>query len=124
MNKNLPIIEVPASGKKTWYGGAYTLAFVYSKSGNFLIKGYSEEVKEYLKKNHTHWFANFTFFHKGENRSFWKFWKEDIFISNNDHRTRKRSGRKKMTVSVYRNEQKNLNFKRLPKHWIPEFDQL
>ena len=38
-------ILVESSGVKGWYGGAYTLVFVYSEHGNFVLKGYMKEVE-------------------------------------------------------------------------------
>lgn len=50
MNKEqLPVIEVPASGKPGWMGGAWCLVFVYSTKGNFLLKGFIEECEKYIK---------------------------------------------------------------------------
>ena len=43
------VIEIEPDSKKGWSGGAYTLAYVYSNKGNFLVKGYIREVEEYLK---------------------------------------------------------------------------
>lgn len=48
--KNWPTINVQANGKCGWMGGAFSLSFVYSNRGNFLLKGYVKEVEEYLKK--------------------------------------------------------------------------
>lgn len=134
LNKKYPVIEVPASGKSGWSGGAYCLCFVYSKyKGNFVLKGYYEEVKEYLKKNYTHYFCNFSLWHRGFNRDIWDFWKENISIFEPSRRKRK-GGREKFEVRPYSiwfeddatTEEKDkmaLKFKRLPKRWIPEFDK-
>ena len=130
-NKKYPVIEVPASGKSGWSGGAYTLCFVYSKhKGNFVLKGYYEEIQEYLKKNYTHYFCNFSLWHRGMNRDIWSFWKDGvgIFEPNKDMKRWKwevrpyTGGRK--DISLEESENKCLRFKRLPKRWIPEFDKL
>lgn len=63
--KKFKEIEVPASGKNGWAGGAYTMAFVYSNKGNFVVKGFFEEVKNFLKKKKNEgwkYFANYTMF--------------------------------------------------------------
>jgi len=132
-NKKYPVIDVPASGKRKWSGGAYTLCFVYSKyNGNFVLKGYHDEVREYLKKNYTHYFCNFSLWYRGFNRDIWDFWKEDISIFEPSRRKRK-GAREKYEVRPYSSwfeddvttEEKkkmSLKFKRLPKRWIPEFD--
>jgi len=130
-NKKYPVIEVPASGKTGWGGGAYTLCFVYSKhKGNFVLKGYYEEIQEYLKKNYTHYFCNFSLWHRGSNRDIWSFWKDGIgiFEPNNTRKRQKWEIRPYTCgykdISLKESENKALYFKRLPKRWIPEFDKL
>jgi len=80
MKKELTPIIISSSGERTWLGGAYVLAFVYSKKGNFLVKGYMNEVKEYIKKTYTHYFVNYSLWHNGEHRNFWSFWKNNVGI--------------------------------------------
>lgn len=133
-NKKYPVIEVPAEGKTGWYDGAYCLCFVYSKyNSNFVLKGYYREVKEYLKKNYTHYFYNMSLWHKGFSRDIWGFWKKDIGIFDVSIRERKKG--KKIQVRPYSCSYENrpteeeirsktFYFKRLPKCWIPEFNIL
>lgn len=135
-NKKYPVIEVAASGKRGMWGGAYTLCFVYSKyNGNFVLKGYSKEVQEYLKKNYTHYFYNMTLWHRGMHRDIWKFWKEDMGIFEPDRRSKYLKGKAKWKFQVRpytswdddgmkKEEFEPLWFKRMPKRWIPEFDNL
>lgn len=131
-NKKYPVIEVPSSGKPTCIGGAYVLCFVYSKyNNNFVLKGYFKEVIEYLEKNYTHYFYYISFWHQGSSRGYWSFWKKNVHIFfPSSHE--KRNG-KKIIVKPYNsdscrsdniNDEKIFKFKRLPKHWIPEFDKL
>ncbi len=132
-NKKYEVIEVPASGKRGWSGGAYTLCFVYSKyKGNFVLKGYIKEVEEYLQKNYTHYFYNLSLWHNGFHRDIWKFWKKDIGIFEPSSRG-KRMNERKIEIRTYsdwlhdgetKNKSISLKFKRLPKRWIPEFDTL
>lgn len=143
LNKKYPVIEVPADGKSGMSGGAYCLCFVYSKyNGNFVLKGYMREVQEYLKKNYTHYFYNLSLWHHGMNRNIWYFWKENVGVFDVSIKERRKG--KKTEVRPYsnsylnddnmsmkeivdmkvENEKKTLKFKRLPKRWIPEFDQL
>jgi hypothetical protein len=134
LNKKYPVIEVAASGKHEWGGGAYTLCFVYSKyKGNFVVKGYFKEVKEYLKKNYTHYFYNMSLWHRGLSRDIWYFWKDDIGIFE-PSKMRKDWKFKVSPYSYYGGREnkmseteilaKTFSFKRLPKRWIPEFDTL
>jgi hypothetical protein len=124
LKKKYPVIDVPADGRPRWGGGAFTLAFVYSKhKGNFVLRGYHDEVRKYLKKNYTHYFVNYSLWSYSGCRSIWDFWKESISIF---EPTKKRN---KYEVGLYSNHWNNekpeyLKFKRLPKHWIPEFDNL
>ena len=136
LNKKYPIIDVPASGKSEWYGGAFTLCFVYSKyKGNFILRGYVKEVEEYLKKNHTHYFYNKSLWYHGFNRDIWGFWKDGIGIFEPNRCSKIYKGKEKWKFQVrqygylFNEEMKDtkeetLYFKRFPKHWIPEFDKL
>jgi hypothetical protein len=138
LNKKYPVIDVPASGKPTWMGGAYVLCFVYSKyKGNFILRGYFKEVEEYLKKNYTHYFYNMSLWHHGNNRDIWHFWKDGVGIHTPHRHSKifKGKDRWKFQVRPYTNwhddeevkkeaEEKSLWFKRMPKRWIPEFDTL
>lgn len=126
-NKQYPVIDVPASGKRGWAGGAYCLCFVYSKyNGNFVLRGYIEEVTDFLKKNYTHYYYNKSLWSDGFNRDIWGFWKKDIGLFSPE----KRGDEKKFVIRPYYKhdedkndvERKTLKFKRLPKRWIPEFD--
>ena len=130
-NKKYPEIEVPATGKRGWGGGAYTLCFVYSKyKGNVVLKGYYQEVQDYLKKNYTHYYCNYSLWYHGGNRDIWSFWKDGIGIFEPSN-TRKRVKWEIRPytcgyddVSLEDSNKKALYFKRLPKRWIPEFDKL
>lgn len=59
------ITEAPASGKKSWAGGAFTIAFVYSNKGNFIVKGFLNEVEAHLaslKNRGYKYFVNYTLY--------------------------------------------------------------
>jgi hypothetical protein len=125
--KNIRVIEVPASGKTTWMGGAYTIAFVRSKSGNFILKGYMREIEEYLKENYTHYFANLTLYHKGKSRNIWRFWKDNVSL----WESKTPRGRKYYTrgmefrfTNPSTGKRESMRFKRLPNKWIPELEKL
>lgn len=125
MNKNYPVIQVPANGKPDWYLGARTLCFVYSKHhGNFILEGYRGEVMEYLKKNYTHYFYYVSMWCDGKSRGHWQFWKDYITIIEPDKRKpKRRKPQFKYRINGY-NSVSLLSFKRIPKRWIPEFDDL
>ena len=132
-NKKYPVIDIPADGKSGIAGGAYCLCFVYSKyKGNVVLRGFMREVENYLKKNYTHYFCNFSLWHRGRNRDIWKFWKKDVSIYRSSRRL-KYSRKKKWKIKKYDHTKnysdedhvvEQLEFKRLPKRWIPEFDKL
>jgi len=132
-NKKYPEINIPADGESGMDGGAYCICFVYSKyKGNVVLKGYRREVKKYLKKNFTHYFCNWSLWYHGQNRDIWDFWKESVGILQPD-RSKKRGRRTKWEVykvdrtKGYGEDErypKRLFFKRMPKRWIPEFDEL
>ena len=128
-HKNYPIIEIMPDGKADWYEGSYCLLFVYSKyNGNFIIKGYRREALKYLKENYNHYFYYVSMWHNGKSRGHWKFWKESDIIIFEPSKEEKYS--KFRFVKYDRNNGFNttnsfeLSFKRMPKRWIPEFDNL
>jgi hypothetical protein len=132
-NKKYPVINVPASGKPVWYGGARTMAFVYSRDhGNFVLEGFSQEVEEYLKKNYTHYFFYHSMWSDGQSRGHWKFWKDNIGIFEPDkHRKTWKyevrpysGGYRHVELSTEELKRKTFHFKRLPKRWISEFNKL
>lgn len=121
--KELKVIEVPASGKANWLGGAFCHAFVYSKfKGNFLVKGYYEEVKEYIKKNYSHYFVNYTLFGYNGFRDIWDFWLDSVSLWEPDRKYSRRKNSHKWFVGD-RSVGIELYFRRLPKRWIKEFDR-
>jgi len=140
-NKMYPVIEIPADGKRGIAGGAYCLCFLYTKhKGNMVIKGYVREVEEYVNKNFTHYFYNLSLWNLGQHRDIWHFWKKGVNIYDPD---KYKKGVKKenlifrvrprcdwswdVSKEEYKRQQKDaderqLVFKRMPKRWIPEFD--
>ena len=142
-NKHYPVIEIPADGKSGMMGGAYCLCFVYTKhKGNFVVKGYVREVEEYVKKNYTHYFYNLSLWYLGSHRDIWHFWKENVGIHEPTRSTKRGKISKEdrrfkirprtdwswdVSDEEYKRQHKEaderqLVFKRMPKRWIPEFD--
>lgn len=110
-------ITVPNSGKSGWSGGARVLVFVYSNKGNFVLEGYWKECMDELKKYKTlgyKYFYNITSWHQGQSRNLWGFWKNTVYF------IRPRRHKKWMIMA----NPHRLYFKRLPKRWIPEFENL
>lgn len=57
------VIEVPSSGKKSWDYGAWCMVWVYSEKGNFLLKGFYKECKNYLTNSELKCWAIFNLYH-------------------------------------------------------------
>jgi len=128
--KLYPIIDVKASGHPDWYRGAFVLAFVYSKHhGNFILRGYRGEVKKYLEKKYTHYFVYWSMWCNGTSRGHWEFWKDRVsfYEPSKLRKTWKYNIVKYDDVSFggFIKTMKVLDFpfKRIPKRWIPLFDQ-
>ena len=131
--KLYPIIDVPADGKPKWMGGAFSLYFVYSKyCGNFILRGYSDEVEKYLEKNYTHYFYYNSLWSQGRSRGHWQFWKDGVYFTTPSKLNKtwkysivrfKTSGRFFGLDELKQQKEIRLTFKRLPKQWIPEFNQ-
>jgi hypothetical protein len=103
----------------------YTLAFVYAENGNLLVKGYIQEVNEYLKTLGQKYFTRYTFYNQGEHRGHWKFYKDGVYISTPDIKRRKKDSKNKYEfVSYITKPITTLKFKRIPNRWIPEFNNL
>lgn len=132
-------ITLPTPGRRKkvqWFDNTYvpyTTTFVYSKySGNFIIRGYSNDVQEYLKKNHTHYFYNMCFISDGRVRAtVWEFWNDNWSIRRTWEFSKKFPGH----FILYRRgdgyshgkksqgKRKEYRFKRIPSRWIPLMDK-
>lgn len=132
--KEYPIMKVSPNGKSNWGEGARTWCFVYSKNhGNFILEGYRGEVEAFLKKNYTHYFCYYSMWRNGRSRGYWKFWKD---ASVQIYEPSKISKKWKYRVIKYKpsdgygyristkKEERVLEFKRLPKRWISDFNEL
>lgn len=121
----MPIV-IEADGKSGMMGGAYTLAFVYSPRGNFLIKGYHREVKEYIEKTFNRAFVNYSLWHNKygskKYRTIWKFIGDRFSIL--EPQIAHKKGFTKWRIYDRQTHKVVLTFKRLPKTWIPEFSLL
>ncbi len=131
-------IRISPTGIPTWSEGAFTIAFMYSqKHGNFVVKGYMKEVKQYLKENVTgHYFGWFTLWSDGKHRTIlytdtdvkglcydcgWHIYSPSFYQP--DGRYRKVLERTKYHI-INKITGKEMELKRIPKKWIPEFTEL
>jgi len=127
MKRKFTIIDIPAKGKQEWWGGSFTLTFVYAPQGNFLLKGYKREVDEYMNTHFKRYFYRAVLYRHGENRTIFRFSSEcELHVS--EPSLKKRDYNTRFTVtprSYYSNKDAFiLRFKRFPTKWIPEFDYL
>lgn len=125
MKKELNVIEVPASGNKDWGGGAYCIVFLYTKhKGNLVVKGYRDEVDDYIKSNYTHYFANYTLWSEKGFRSIWRFWNDRFYIISPDRGINRHRSRTNYKWRITNFNKKTISFRRFPNRWIPQFDEL
>ena len=122
-------IIVPKVTKRSWSDGAYTIAFIYSNKGNFVLKGFSGDVRHYLKdlvKRDYKYFANFTYWQYGMCRNHWLFYKDHIYIFEPVlvGRMRKIPPYKSKFHYTVTNFTTVSKFKRLPNKWIADFERL
>ena len=130
MKKELNVIEIAPTGKKECGGGAYCIAFVYSKfNGNFIVKGYHSEVKDFIAQTYTHYFVNYTLWSAFGFRSIWGFWKSGWYIHKPDRKREKPCSYYK-AIPRYKwelmnfGDDKKFKFRRFPKRWISLFDEI
>jgi len=122
------VIEVPASGETGMWGGAYTLAYVYSSKGNFLVKGYLREVEKYIEQTFKEkYFVNLSLWHRGKHRDIWKFWKDKVQMNaaNPFRYNDRKPDPKHRKWEIYSGsgpDRIEVKFKRIPKRWVPELE--
>jgi hypothetical protein len=120
-------IDIKADGKRGMYGGAWCLAFVYTPKGNFLIRGYHREVKKYVSETFKNGFVNYSLwdneYGKKRHRDIWEFINLQLSIFE-PSRSRRGKSRHKWEIYDSRKREVVMRFKRMPKCWIPEFNNL
>lgn len=127
MKSKFTVIGVPAKGKQDWWGGAFTLTFVYAPHGNFLVKGYKREVDDYIESHFKRYFLRSVLYRHGEHRTIFRFSDEcQLFVSEPKLSIHDYSTRFKVMPRSYHTNKDSimLKFKRFPTKWIPEFDYL
>jgi hypothetical protein len=120
-----------ADGYSLWEPNSkpYAIYFVYSKCGRkCVVKGMSEEVREFCQKNFPEALLRYTFWKDGRSRGGWTFTKPKIYAqeisrilsSDENEKCKKRRGIR--VIKYYDNRFEEFYFRRMPKKWIPEFD--
>lgn len=130
--KNWPKIEVPSSGNKSEYG--WCMYHVYAKTGNFVVTGFLPEVKEWMnnfsKTVTNKWFANRSLYKDGKCRySSWIGSNFSIFTPKREkyylNSFRETSYIVRRKFKFYNSiTTKAISFKRLPKRWVDEMDEI
>jgi hypothetical protein len=117
--ENFEVIEVPASGKRDWFGGAWCLVWVYSKSGNFLLKGYRNECEDYIKSKGWSCWAIYNLYGRYGHRTVLLTYNCDFEISNPSRMSKKKTS-EDFKYKIYRkgNYRGAINVKRLPKVFV------
>jgi len=135
--QEFPVIEVKASGNPEWMGGAWCLVWVYTTNGNFLLKGFRKECKEYIKEKGWKCWAVFNLYHgkalekfpyyrrppaEPGYRTIIETFKCDFNIYSPYITTTERMRKEDYRFSVHpKGDKKSLKLKRLPKQFI-DFD--
>lgn len=101
----------------------FCMIFVYAPQGNFLIKGMYEACRTYLKQHFLKYVAKITTWCKGLKFSHLTS-SRGIYITTNDTTGQKRK-RKKFVVRLnLGKEYRTVEFRHLPKKWIPIYDEV
>ena len=126
-----PEILAPNVTKKSWYkGGPFSICFVYSNKGNFVVKGWMGDIESYLKgliNKGYKFFYKLSMYHYGIERSGWFFYKENIHIRKPSLKVKNKKNKfnQPYHFTVYSlDNDLYYKFKRLPNRWIPEFDKI
>ena len=127
--KNIKTTTVITLGKFTRIPGhsdPFTIFFVYSTIGNYVIKGMPKEVSDYLRNNFVQkripYFLRYTYWKDGVSRGGWLA-SSGIYIKDNRKDLHKRRG---YTITIYKNNtplRSTIMFlRRMPQHWISDFE--
>ena len=112
----LPEIELSKfySCRKHWFSQPFTICFVYPKDGKpFVLKGMAPDVDDYLSKIGLALYRS-TYWQDGKSRGSWAFTDSNRYVE--------KLPNGKFCVTIYGMANKTINFRRMPKRWIPEFD--
>lgn len=134
--KKIKYTEIQLAGNKNAFKGNYgakgfALTFVYSNKGNFLIKGFWGETEAYLDKlvqDGLKFYYQYSFYKDGKKRfTYTNFWKRSVSVLAPEKDTWGNRHRNKFVIkklNKYGHWETILEFKRLPKRWIPEFEKI
>lgn len=99
----------------------FCIAFVYSKFGNFVVKGMSREVETYIAQKFPFCFYKYTFWKNGESRGGWKTPNGlALYFSPKKIKNRTRFVVSMNTTNGWQSD--ILTFRNMPKKWLPIFD--
>ena len=105
----------------------YAIYYVYAEHENFIVKGMSDDVSEWLnkyKKNCDKYFYRYTYWKDGISRGGWMSSK-DMRISRHPYNNSDFRKRGKYYISIKFNGTwltDHIVLRRMPNKWIPEFD--
>lgn len=137
-------IETEISQVKT-KGAVWTMFFIYTPKGNYLIKGWVRsdgwDIEQYVNKKFEKCFYRYTFWQNGQSRGGWRFANKErnrhlfwmsgrnllidghtVYDLNN--KLIKISKNKTYAVCFHLDKIYAIGFRKVPTKWIAEFDQL
>jgi len=129
-------IYIDADGESGMAGGAWSICFVYSNQGNFILKGYLRECREFLSKakrdRGLKYIVCQSLYHRGRSRDIWDCSDERVHIWGpspkylNYNKSSWGKGESKWRI-IIRDDKgwdadkvKEFKIKRIPKKWVPE----
>lgn len=113
-------IEVPNVTKPSWWLGAWTIAYIYSNKGNYILKGWRGDVLEYIHNLNIRYFVNFVLYHQGTKRNIWDCSNPNVTIFEpKPFKRGKHTAKYHFRVKNY-DADKTFKLKRLPKRYVEE----
>jgi hypothetical protein len=109
--------------KDEWGARPWTIYFVYTRHGNFVVKGYSDQVSDYVKLNFPNSFYRYTYWKDGQSRGSWSTTIKDCYIYGPSEGPY--AHKKKYSMTFFKNgKSKIIYFRRIPHQWIEAIDSL
>jgi len=98
---------------------AFSIAFVYSDKGNFVVKGMSQAVESYIPNYYPNSIYYISFWNNGKSRGYWRSTR-NIYIS-----LRELAGRYKYSIMIFRDGKlfQEMNVRRVPHKWLDAFNK-
>jgi hypothetical protein len=125
LSKFVPTPKEPlATWRERKESHPFAIFFVYAPEGFFVVKGRSDEVEKYIKARFPKYVARYTFWKDGESRGNWTsnlplYWSREY--NRNNFRSTKYYVLHMNTATGFK--ENLLRVRRIPKGWLPIYDQ-